>query len=37
MGATWVLIGMGFTVFAANVLLFALAATALAAALAGGH
>ena len=31
MGTSWILIGMGFTAFAVNALLFALAATALAA------
>lgn len=37
MGSTWLLIGVGFTVFATNAMLFALATTALAAALAGGN
>ena len=37
MGATWVLIGMGFTIFSINAMLFALAASALATALASGH
>jgi hypothetical protein len=36
-GATWLLIGMGFMVFAINAMLFALAAGALAAALVGGY
>ena len=31
LGATWIVIGMGFTAFAVNAMLFALAATALAA------
>jgi hypothetical protein len=31
LGATWIVIGMGFTAFAVNAMLFALAASALAA------
>ena len=31
MGATWIVIGMGLTAFTVNAMLFALAATALAA------